>query len=70
MTWKEILRLNVGASVMHNRYGECTIKEVFDELGVVLLPKTKDGQKLLVDDFGVISTTLEHNIRNIKHLQR
>ncbi len=68
MTWKEILRMNVGASVMHKRYGECTIKEVIDELGVVLLPKTKDGQKLLVDDFGVISPTLEDNIRNIKHL--
>lgn len=68
MTWKEILILNIGASVMHKRYGECTIKEVIDELGVVLLPKTKAGQKLLVDDFGVISPTLEDNIRNIKHL--
>lgn len=68
MTWKEIRRLNVGANVMHKRYGECIVREVLDELGVVLFPKTKDGQKLLVDDFGVISPTLEDNIRNIKHL--
>ena len=54
---------------MHKRYGECTIKEIIDEFGVVLLPKTKYGQKLLIDDFGVISPTLKYNIRNIKHLR-
>ena len=68
MTWKEINKLNVGASVMHKRYGECTVKEVHDELGVVLLPKTKEGMMQLIADFGVGSPTLEDNIRNIKHL--
>lgn len=68
MTWKEINRLNAGASVMHNRYGECIVKNVFEELGVVLSPKTESGRKALIDDFGIDAPTLEDNIRNIKHL--
>ena len=68
MTWKEINRLNVGACVMHKRYGECIIKNVFEELGVVLSPKTESGRKALIDDFGTDAPTLEDNIRNIKHL--
>lgn len=68
MTWKQINRLNVGASVMHNRYGECTVREVLDGLGVVVMPKTENGMKILIADFGVSASTLEVNIRNIKHL--
>lgn len=68
MTWKEIRKLNVGASVMHKRYGECTIKDILDELGVVLVPKTEEGRRQLIADFGVDAPTLEHVVRNIKHL--
>lgn len=68
MNWKEIRRLNVGASVMHKRYGECVVKNVFEKLGVVLSPKTESGRKALIDDFGIDAPTLEDNIRNIKHL--
>ena len=68
MTWKQINRLNVGASVMHKRYGECTVREVLDGLGVVVMPKTENGMKILIADFGVSAPTLEDNIQNIKHL--
>ena len=68
MNWKEIRKLNVGAIVMHKRYGECTVKEVMNGLGVVLIPKTYGGKKQLIEDFGTDAPTLEDNIRNIKHL--
>ena len=68
MTWKEINRLNKGASVMHKRYGECTVKDILDTIGVVLTPKTQEGKKLLIADFGTDAPTLEDNIRNINHL--
>ena len=68
MTWKEIDRLNKGASVMHKRYGECIVKDILDMMGVVLIPKTQEGRKLLMADFGTDAPTLEDNIRNIKHL--
>ena len=53
---------------MHKRYGECTVKQVMDELGVVLIPKTQEGKKQLIEDFGTDAPTLEDNIKNIKHL--
>ena len=68
MNWKEINRLNKGASVMHKRYGECTVKDIIDMMGVVLIPKSQEGKKLLIADFGTDAPTLEDNIRNIKHL--
>ena len=68
MTWKEIRKLNVGSSIMHKRYGECTVKQVMDELGVVLIPKTQEGKKQLIKDFGTDAPTLEDNVKNIKHL--
>lgn len=67
MTQKEINKLNAGASVMHKRYGECTVKEIL-MVGVVLVPKTKEGRMQVIADFGVDAPTLEDNIRNIKHL--
>ena len=53
---------------MHKRYGECTVKDILDMMGVVLIPKTQEGKKQLIADFGTDAPTLEDNIRNIKHL--
>ena len=51
MTKEEIKELNVGASVMHKRYGECVIKDILN-VGVVLTPKTAKGRTLVLTDYG------------------
>ncbi len=54
MKEKDALKLNSGQKVMHNRYGECIVKEVivsFGELfGVVVTPITDVGKSLLMSD--------------------
>jgi len=68
MTKEEIKKLNVGASVMHKRYGECVVKDILN-VGVVLTPKTAKGRTMILIDYGNEAPVLEDNIGNIKHLQ-
>lgn len=67
MTKKEIKKLNVGASVMHKRYGECVVKDILN-VGVVLTPKTAKGRTLIISDYGKDAPVLEDNIGNIKNI--
>jgi len=53
MKIKDALKLESGQKVMHNRYGECAVKEVVlddscgEFFGVVITPATEVGKNLL-----------------------
>ena len=66
MTWKEIDELEIGAKVMHKHLGECTVKDVMQGLGVVIIPTTKEGKALLLAASGCDYPTLEDDIRLLK----
>lgn len=70
MKTKDALKLEKGQKVIHNRYGECTVKEVMvaqgELFGVVLTPTNKKGRNLLNLDCGSdIPDFLEDSVRNI-----
>ena len=70
MKINDALKLESGQKVMHNRYGECIVKEVIRSMGelfgVVITPVTENGRfSLGVDSETNIPDFLEGSVRNI-----
>lgn len=75
MKLQDAVKLEPGQKVMHNRYGECIVKEVIiadgsngELFGVVITPITETGKFLLGVDFETgIPDFFEGSVRNLSN---
>lgn len=69
MKSKEMFTLHPDSFVMHEHYGLCRIKEVVQDFGVVILPQTENGKRLLSwhSDMSLDTPLMEHSCRMLKH---
>lgn len=68
MKKKDVMNLKPGNEINHKRYGLCEVHEVMlslgDFFGVVIIPKTDQGEKRLAADSGTnLNRLLEDSIR-------
>lgn len=72
MTTKEALQLTSGRNILHSRYGKSRVHEVIgntedDFFGVVILPLTTPGKRLLFfESESTVNTFLEDSPRHLK----
>ena len=65
MKQKEAYALPMGAKVNHAEYGVCTVEKAISDFGLVLLPDTRAGRRLLSQHSGMPPSTplLEDNFK-------
>ena len=70
MKRKEVERLKEGDKVMHKHYGICKVDSIIADLGLCIIPESKEGMDLLRFHSGMPNGTplLESSFRLITNL--